>query len=124
MSNFENIIDKINEEDKLKKELAEKELTDFVEDEPKKEPVSEFAMQLRPRLENILNTLVKHEVIEFEEEKRPLLIDDMTEAAERARNPKAILKAIMYALINSENVEEIYGSDSELLKYIQEAISL
>lgn len=93
-------------------------------DEQPAAPQSELAIQLRPRLEIILNEMVENEVIEFEPEKRELLFAEMTEAAENARNPKAILKAILYALIKSENVEEIYGSDPELLQYIKKAIAV
>ena len=93
-------------------------------DELPKSPQSELAAQLRPRFEIILNSMVENEVIEFDPEKRELLFAEMSEAAENARNPKAILKAILYALIKSENVEEIYGSDPELLQYIKKAISL
>ncbi|MBN2526020.1 MAG: hypothetical protein JXR76_06470 [Deltaproteobacteria bacterium] len=84
---------------------------------------SELALELRPRLEKILDAMVDDEVIEFESEKRDLLLAEMTTAAENARHPKAILKAIMYALIKSDNVEEIYGSDPELLVYIEKALS-
>lgn len=93
-------------------------------DEPSMAPQSELALELRPRLEKILNAMVEDEVIEFEPEKRELLFTEMTKAAENARHPKAILKAILYSLIKSDNVEEIYGSDQELLVYIQKAMEI
>lgn len=91
------------------------------------EPVAEeaedpFAQQLRPLLKKILEVLSQQELIEFEPEKKELLYKEMTEAAAKSRHPKALLKAVMYALIKSDNVEEIYGSDSELMMHIKKAI--
>lgn len=104
-------------------DLADLEELAVLEEDLPKEPPSEFAIQLRPSLEKILAALVQGELIEFEEDKKELLFDEMIEAAEKARHPKAILKAVMYALIKSDNVEEIYGSDPELMKIIKAAVS-
>ena len=90
-------------------------------DEPAQTNQSDLAKQLRPDLEKILDSMLKEEIIEFEPENRSLLIDEMIEAAENARHPKAIFKAVLVALLKSDNVEEIYGSDPELLDHIQKA---
>lgn len=98
-------------------------LDDDLDDELPEEPLSEFAKQLRPSMLNILKMLVEAELIEFEDEKKEELVKEMSQAAENARRPKAILKAVLYALIESDNVEEVYGNDSELMIVIKKAVS-
>ncbi|MBN2343014.1 MAG: hypothetical protein JXX29_00700 [Deltaproteobacteria bacterium] len=116
---YEEIDDDLNDDDAIDDDASS-----VFDEEPPKSPPSEFALQLRPRLENILQVLTQAEMIEFDDKNREPLIEEMTEAAENARNPKAILKALMYALIESEYVEEVYGSDPELLNHIQNAIAI
>ena len=60
--------------------------------------------------------------IEVEEDKKPALIAELTEAAQDARTPKKMISKVRKTLIASELPEEVYGTDVELSTAIENAI--
>jgi hypothetical protein len=86
---------------------------DGVGDEPA-EVLSPFALKLREALRAAIDQMRLDEVLEVEDESVDALVAEVTEAGLDSNSPKQLMKKIIQALLDSERVEEIYGTDEAL----------
>ena len=102
-------------EDELEDEI-EDEIDDDLEDEvdAEAELASAGAVALRDAVLVVLRELARKELVDIEEESFDLVADELTLAAHEGRDPRHALKKMRAALIDSDNVEEVYADDRAL----------
>ena len=82
------------------------------EPEPEPAPLTTFEKRLRSSVDQALDRMVAAGEIEIL--RREMLLDELTRVAAEARSPKHLLKKLVYTLVDSEAVEEIYATDDQL----------
>ena len=82
------------------------------EEEPEPTELTTFEKKLRVGVDEVLTQL--EDAGDVELIRRDMLLDELTRVAADARSPKHLLKKLVYALVESEAVEEIYVSDDRL----------
>lgn len=76
--------------------------------------VPPYVRFLAGAIESAVDDLRAAEQIELEDDQRVPLIAALLAQAAQAETPKRMLKALVRSLVNSELVEEIYATDSQL----------
>ncbi len=79
---------------------------------PEPEELTPFEKKLRSSVDAALTTLVANGDIEVIN--HPMLLDELTRVAEKARSPKHLVRKMATALVHSEAVDEVYVSDDDL----------
>jgi len=87
--------------------------------DPEPEPVSP---QIAQAVNTVLDALLKDEVIELEEDRRPALVAELGAVVGEARSPKDFVKRFVRTVVHSDHVEEIYGTDDQLAEYVRGAM--
>ena len=90
-----------------------------VVDEPPEEVVpaalaSPFAIQLSAALTEAIGAMRTEGVIEVEEDRIEALVSEVAEAGLDSHSPKHLIKKVIRTMIESEYVEEVYGTDEVL----------
>ena len=91
---------------------------DFDEDDEDDEPEvpqTEFGRRLAAATRAAVDQMRGDGSLEVEEENIDALVNEVAEAGIEANSPKQLLKKVLNALLESERVEEIYGTD-EMIK--------
>lgn len=88
---------------------------DLEDDEPEEEPMSPFGLRLSVALRAAVDQMRGEGMLEVEEDLVEPLIHEVTHAGLESNSPKQLMKKVIESLIQSERVEEIYGTD-EMLK--------
>ena len=83
------------------------------EDEPEPQ-TSPFARQLAVRLAEAVAAMRAEGTIEVEADRMDALVAEVTEAGLDARSPKHLLKKVIHTMIESDSVEEVYGTDDAI----------
>lgn len=107
--------------ERMNDKIAE-ELFDFDDDDDEDDPIAEamtdhtvaVAKALREAVLSALEELVSKEHVEIAPESMGLVADELTLAAHDARDPRHALKKLRGALIDSDNVEEVYADNRVL----------
>lgn len=81
------------------------------EDEPGRSP---FAIKLAESIGEALRHMRAEGAIEIDDGSLDSVIIEVTESGLDARSPKQLIKRVIRTLIESEYVEEVYGTDDEL----------
>lgn len=84
-----------------------------LEEEPSA-ALSPFGQQLMIVVREAVDQMRKDNVLEVEEEHVEGLVREVTEAGLETSSPKQLRKKILKTLIDSDRVEEIYGTDEML----------
>ncbi len=71
-----------------------------------------------------MDRLVEKELIEISPDQRSVLITEIVSTGADARNPKHLLRRVVKTLLRSDNVEEIYATDEQIISIFQEALTL
>ena len=61
-------------------------------------------------------------IIEVEDDSMPALIAEATEAGLDTKSPKQLVKRVIRVLLESENVEEVYGTDEAISSSIKDLL--
>jgi len=75
---------------------------------------SEFGQRLSAALEEAVGHLRKEGLVEVTEANAAALIDEVTTAGLDARSPKQLMKRVVHTMIESDHVEEVFGTDDML----------
>ncbi len=75
---------------------------------------SEFGQRLSAALEDAVGYLRTEGLVEVEDAKAPALIEEVTTAGLDARSPKQLMKRVVHTMIESDHVEEVFGTDEML----------
>ncbi len=75
---------------------------------------SEFGQRLSAALEEAVGFLRKEGLVEVEDAKAAALMTEVTTAGLDARSPKQLMNRVVHTLIESDLVEEVYGTDEML----------
>lgn len=81
--------------------------------------VSEFGQQLASALERAVEFLRREELVDVADDKLESLLTDVTAAGLEARSPKQLMKRVVRTMIESEDVEEVYGTDEMLFEALR-----
>jgi hypothetical protein len=84
------------------------------ENETPAEPESEFAIAVRAAVKPAIQEMITAELIEIESPCIDAAVTRLVAAAENAANTKQLIAAVVRALLDAPEVEEVYGSDTEL----------
>ena len=86
-----------------------------LESEAEELPMSAFGLQLAAAIRAAVDQMRQEGNLEVEETEVEALVNEVTEAGLDSNSPKQLIKKVLNTLINSDRVEEIYGTD-EMLK--------
>ncbi len=75
---------------------------------------SEFGQQLSAALEEAVGHLRTQGLVEVTDENAAAVVSEVTAAGLDARSPKQLMKRVVRTMIDSENVEEVFGTDDML----------
>ena len=70
----------------------------------------------------LLDALLKDEVVELDDDRRPALVAELGTVVGEARSPKDFVKRFVRTIVHSDHVEEIYGTDDQLADYVRGAM--
>lgn len=82
--------------------------------EPKEPARSPFAIKLAESIDQALRTMCAEGAIEIAEGSLDAVIVEVTESGLDARSPKHLVKRVVRTLMESDHVDEVYGTDDEL----------
>lgn len=82
-----------------------------VDEDVPEPPTSPFARQLSTRLTEAFTAMRSEGVIEVEEDRIDALVAEVTEAGLDSHSPKHMLKKVIRTMIESDVVDEVYGTD-------------
>ncbi len=102
--------------------LARFEASEHIADPDLAPPAADQNKALRVVLVRALQVLVADELVEVEEGAQEALIDELAIAVLEAFNPNHAVKKLRLALLNSDNVAEIYAADLVLDSAFREAL--
>ena len=85
------------------------------EDDEPEEQMSPFGLRLTAAVGAAVTQMRADGSLEVEDENVDALVNEVTEAGLDSNSPKQLIKKVLKTLIQSERVEEIYGTD-EMLK--------
>jgi hypothetical protein len=94
--------------------MSEDEIDPVEEAEPEA-PMSAFGLRLAAAVRAAVEQMRREGNLEVEDAEVDALIDEVTEAGLDSNSPKQLTKKVLHTLLNSDRVEEIYGTD-EMLK--------
>lgn len=83
------------------------------------EPVSEFAVKLGEALADAIATMRTQGIIEVEDGSMESLVAEATEAGLDTKSPKQLVKRVIRTLLESDYVEEVYGTDEDISNAIK-----
>ena len=89
------------------------------EEEVEPEPETAFGMALSAALGSAVAYMRGEGVIEMEDVHVDGLVVELTEVGLDARSPKQMLKRLSRSLVDSDHVEEVFGSDDEISSAVQ-----
>lgn len=75
---------------------------------------SPFAIQLSAALTEAIETMRAEGMIEIEDDRIEPLVAEVAEAGLDSHSPKHLIKKVIRTLIESDYVDEVYGSDETL----------
>lgn len=75
---------------------------------------SEFGQRLSAALEEAVGFLRSEGLVEVVEGGAQALVDEVTTVGLDARSPKQLMKRVVHTMIESEHVEEVFGTDEML----------
>jgi len=78
------------------------------------QPASEFGQRLGAALEEAVAHLKAEGLVEVEDANAPMLMSEVTTAGLDSRSPKQLMRRVVQTLIDSDHVEEVYGTDEML----------
>jgi hypothetical protein len=78
------------------------------------EEVPPYVRFLAAAIEASIDELTKASLLELEEDQRTPLVAELLAKAAQAETPKRMLKSLVRALVDSENVVEVYADDDVL----------
>jgi hypothetical protein len=81
------------------------------EDAPPPPPTSAFAQQVGAALGQAVAAMRKDGIIEVSDGSVDPLVAEVTEAGLDARSPKHLVRKVIRTMLESEYVDEVYGSD-------------
>ena len=84
------------------------------EEEPTETERSPFAIKLAESIDQALRTMCAEGAIEIDEGSLETVIVEVTESGLDARSPKHLVKRVVRTLMESDHVDEVYGTDDEL----------
>jgi len=84
------------------------------EEEPAEPERSPFAIKLAESIGEALRAMRSEGAIELDEGSLDTVIIEVTESGLDARSPKHLVKRVLRTLMESEHVDEVYGTDDEL----------
>ncbi|MEZ4329198.1 MAG: hypothetical protein R3B40_28480 [Polyangiales bacterium] len=93
-----------------------------VDDEPEDVEMTPFNQKLMAALDALLDRMEADEVIEIIPERKQMLVREMVRAASDARSPKHMLSSLTRALVDSEQIEEIYATDDQIQRLLRGAL--
>ena len=83
-------------------------------EEPPQPPTSAFAQQVGAALAKAVAAMRTDGIIEVNDGSVDPLIAEVTEAGLDSRSPKHLVKKVIRTMLESEYVEEVYGSDDAI----------
>ncbi len=86
------------------------------------EPDPEPSPQLKRGVEVVLAALEKAELVELDADRRPMLVAELCAVVGEARSPKDFMKRFVRTLVHSDNLEEVYGTDTVLRDVVKAAM--
>jgi hypothetical protein len=95
---------------------------DEPEDELEDVEMTPFNQKLMAALDALLDRMEADEVIEIIPERKQMLVREMVRSASDARSPKHMLSSLTRALVDSEQVEEIYATDDQIQRLLRRAL--
>jgi hypothetical protein len=105
-------------DDKLQK-LARLALSLDADEEVPEVEDTPFVRKLRAALEATIQKMVTKELIELDEAKRPMLVQELVVAGADARSVKHMLDKLTGTLVASDHVDELYASDDEIQTFFK-----
>lgn len=78
-----------------------------------------FVRKLRSALEATITKMISKELIELDDEKRPMLLQELVVAGADARSVKHMLDKLTGTLVASDHVDEVYASDDEIQNFFK-----
>jgi len=78
-------------------------------------PMSPFGLRLAAAVRAAIDQMRQEGNLEVEDDQIDALVNEVTEAGLDSSSPKQLIKKVLNTLIQSDRVEEIYGTD-EMLK--------
>ena len=88
------------------------------DDEPAPEP-EPVSPQIAQAVNTVLDALLKDEIIELDDDRRPMLVSELGVVVGEARSPKDFVKRFVRTVVHSDHVDEIYGTDDQLADYVR-----
>ncbi len=77
-------------------------------------PASAFAQRLRTVLAEAISTMRANGMLEVEDDQMESLVAEVAEAGLDTKSAKQLVSRIIRTLLESDHVEEIYGTDDEI----------
>lgn len=81
-------------------------------------PASPFAIRVNEALRAAIAAMTKEGMIEIAEGATEALVADVTEAALETKSAKQLVKRVIHTLLENDHVEEIYGTDEDLSRFL------
>jgi hypothetical protein len=82
--------------------------------EPEVEAVSPFAAKLSGALAEAIAVMRGEGIIEVEDDYVDALVAEAVEAGLDTKSPKQLVKRVIRTLLESDSVEEVYGTDHDI----------
>lgn len=78
-----------------------------------------FVRKLRAALEATIAKMIAKELIELDDAKKPMLLQELVVAGADARSVKHMLDKLTGTLVSSDHVDELYASDDEIQSFFK-----
>jgi len=86
------------------------------------EPEPEASPALKRGVETVLAALEADELVELDADRRPMLVNELCAVVGEARSPKDFMKRFVRTLVHSDNLEEVFGTDTLLRDAVKAAM--
>ncbi len=94
--------------------LMDDEVGDAEADEEAEPQMSPFGLRLAAAVEGAIEQMRSDGILEVEDAVVDALVIEVTEAGLDSNSPKQLIKKVIRALVASDRVDEIYGTDEML----------
>ena len=98
----------------LLRALMNKDVGDVESDEGSEPQMSPFGLRLAVAVEGAIEQMRADGILEVEDAVVDELVIEVTEAGLGSNSPKQLIKQVIKALLKSDRVDEIYGTDEML----------
>ena len=85
-------------------------------------PESEFAQRLRGAIADAVSGMRTNGMLEVENDEMESLIAEVAEAGLDTKSAKQLVNRVIKTLLDSDHVEEIYGTDDELRRAFRQLL--